>query len=147
MLHVISSPSDPLIHLVEADPVRPHIPNTLRCAHNSRVLVLMDELNQIQSVVCVSFSDHVVTEESDLFTFKGTQPTVVMLYTIWSLQKGGGAALVPHIRNWVKSAVPSVNRMITLSPPTEMARRFHLKNGAKELQVNPSTVNFEYDMH
>ena len=27
-----------------------------------------------------------------------------------------------------------------------MARKFHLKNGAKELQVNETTQNFEYDI-
>ena len=29
-----------------------------------------------------------------------------------------------------------LNRLITLSPLTEMARNFHLNNGAIELQVN-----------
>ena len=27
-----------------------------------------------------------------------------------------------------------------------MARKFHIKNGAKELQVNETTQNFEYDI-
>ncbi len=34
--------------------------------------------------------------------------------------------------------------LITLSPLTEMARNFHLRNGAFELQVNEKTQNFEY---
>jgi hypothetical protein len=29
---------------------------------------------------------------------------------------------------------------------TDMARKFHLKNGAKEIQVNLTTQNFEYDI-
>ena len=33
-----------------------------------------------------------------------------------------------------------------MSPLTDMARNFHLKNGAKELQVNDTTQNFEYDI-
>ena len=37
-----------------------------------------------------------------------------------------------------------LNRPITLSPLTEMARNFHLNNGAIELQVNEETQNFEY---
>ena len=37
-----------------------------------------------------------------------------------------------------------LNRLITLSPLTDMAFRFHSKNGAKLLQVNESTQNFEY---
>ena len=37
-----------------------------------------------------------------------------------------------------------LNRLVTLSPLTEMARNFHLKNGAIELSVNKDTQNFEY---
>ena len=40
----------------------------------------------------------------------------------------------------------NLNRLVTLSPLTDMARNFHLKNGAKELQVNEKTQNFEYDI-
>ena len=39
-----------------------------------------------------------------------------------------------------------LNRLITLSPLTEMARNFHLNNGAIELQVNEDTQNFEYEI-
>ncbi|WP_415313457.1 hypothetical protein [Candidatus Pelagibacter sp. Uisw_106] len=37
-----------------------------------------------------------------------------------------------------------LNRLITLSPLTEMARNFHLNNGAIEFQVNEETQNFGY---
>ena len=37
-----------------------------------------------------------------------------------------------------------LNRLVTLSPLTEMATKFHTKNGAKLLQVNENTQNFEY---
>ena len=37
-----------------------------------------------------------------------------------------------------------LNRLVTLSPLTEMATKFHSNNGAKLLQVNESTQNFEY---
>ena len=39
-----------------------------------------------------------------------------------------------------------LNRLITLSPLTEMASKFHSKNGAKLLQVNETTQNFEYQV-
>ena len=38
-----------------------------------------------------------------------------------------------------------LNRLITLSPLTEMARKFHLSNGAVQIQVNETTQNFEYE--
>ena len=39
-----------------------------------------------------------------------------------------------------------LNRLVTLSPITDMATKFHLKNGAKQVQVNLTTQNFEYDI-
>jgi hypothetical protein len=33
---------------------------------------------------------------------------------------------------------------VTLSPKTEMARKFHLKNGAEVFRENPDTVNYLY---
>ena len=37
-----------------------------------------------------------------------------------------------------------LNRLVTLSPLTDMATKFHSGNGAKLLQVNETTQNFEY---
>ena len=37
-----------------------------------------------------------------------------------------------------------LNRLVTLSPLTEMAKNFHLRNGAKLVSVNENTQNFEY---
>jgi hypothetical protein len=39
---------------------------------------------------------------------------------------------------------PEIDRFVTLSPKTEMAKRFHLKNGAVVLRENDTTVNYEY---
>ena len=36
--------------------------------------------------------------------------------------------------------------MITLSPLTDMAFKFHSRNGAKLLQKNETTQNFEYEV-
>ena len=39
-----------------------------------------------------------------------------------------------------------LNRLVTLSPLTEMATKFHKRNGAKLLQKNENTQNFEYEV-
>jgi hypothetical protein len=44
----------------------------------------------------------------------------------------------------IRRQFPTVTRFVTLSPKTEMARRFHIKNGAHVLKENDSTVNYEY---
>jgi hypothetical protein len=146
MLHVIDHDEDEFAHLILSDPVRPHIPVQHRLGSNGRVLVLQNHAHEPQSVICVAFSDHVVTDESDLFSYEADCATVCMLYSIWSLCKGGGQAMLPELKHWVRHNHAHIQRMVTLSPQTEMARRFHLKNGAWELQVNSTTVNFEYDL-
>ena len=46
--------------------------------------------------------------------------------------------------NTIKRKSNHLNRLISLSPPIEMARNFHLNNVAIEIQVNKETQNFEY---
>jgi hypothetical protein len=145
-LHEIQDLSDPLLALVTQDPVRPHIPVYLRVSATSRVLVLMKDQTP-QSVVCVSFTPDVATSEVDLFHADVSLARVIMLYTIWSMQPGGGTRLVQAVRPYVIENWPQVRRVITLSPPTQMAEKFHLQNGARMLQHNGDTVNFEYDLH
>jgi hypothetical protein len=67
-----------------------------------------------------------------------------MFYTVWSYDKGAGREVVFAVTDWIKQNMPEVDRFVTLSPPTEMARKFHTRNGAVELQHNGETVNFEY---
>ena len=144
MIHEIATLDDPLLDLIADDPVRPHIPKSSRVGKNSRVLVLMDSEQKPQSVVCVSFLNQIPTNEEQLFDSTVDNPHIAALYTIWSISTGGGQQMIREGLDWIKMKYPQISRIVTLSPPTPTARRFHLKNGAKELQVNESTVNFEY---
>ncbi len=58
-------------------------------------------------------------------------------------KKGGGKLIVKEVFKMIKKS-NHLNRLVTLSPLTDMARNFHLKNGADEIQVNDETQNFEY---
>ena len=68
---------------------------------------------------------------------------IAIAYTIWSKKRGGGKLIVKEVFKMIKKS-NHLNRLITLSPLTEMARNFHLHNGAVELRVNEKTQNFEY---
>jgi hypothetical protein len=68
---------------------------------------------------------------------------IAIAYTVWSKKKGGGKLIVKEVFKKIKKS-NHLNRLVTLSPLTEMARNFHLRNGAKELQVNEESQNFEY---
>ena len=68
---------------------------------------------------------------------------LLIAYTVWSKKKGGGKLIVKEVFKKIKKS-NHLNRLVTLSPLTEMATKFHSKNGAKLLQVNEDTQNFEY---
>jgi hypothetical protein len=144
MLIKIPHNTHALMELINSDPVRPHVPTKMRVGKNADVLVLLDEQDEPTSVVCASFGEIVPSDENELFLYDGDTPTVASLYTIWSLTRGGGSHMVRLVPNWLRQHRPTVNRLVTLSPPTAMAERFHITHGAHLLRTNPLTVNFEY---
>ena len=70
---------------------------------------------------------------------------IAIAYTVWSKKRGGGKLIVKEVFKKIKKS-NHLNRLVTLSPLTEMATKFHSKNGAKLLQVNETTQNFEYQV-
>ena len=72
---------------------------------------------------------------------KGGQ--IAIAYTVWSKKKGGGKLIVKEVFKKIKKS-NHLNRLVTLSPLTEMAKNFHERNGAKLVQINETTQNFEY---
>ena len=70
----------------------------------------------------------------------------LLLHTLFGLKKkGGGKLIVKEVFKMIKKS-NHLNRLVTLSPLTEMARKFHLRNGAVEVQINDETQNFEYKL-
>ena len=64
---------------------------------------------------------------------------------MWSKERGAGRLIVNQLIAHARKQ-DQITRVVTLSPLTDMARRFHIKNGAAELQVNSTTQNFEYEI-
>ena len=141
---------------VEEDPVRPELDLAFRQAYGRKIFGLKDEVGEISAIMCFAFTDKVpkTVEEMEQFSKDsalqsihraGAQGSIAIAYTVWAKKKGGGRAIVNEVYKMVKQS-NHLNRLITLSPLTEMARNFHIKNGAEELQVNETTQNFEYDI-
>ena len=72
--------------------------------------------------------------------------SVVVPYTVWSYERGAGSAIIKEVITMIKNIDMRVTRVVTLSPQTEMAEKFHLRNGAKIFRTNATTVNFEYEL-
>ena len=143
MLHVIQDLQDNLLNLIKDDPVRPEIPAEQRVNANSKIFVLKDDNDQPIAVTCVKFLEMIPTTVDDLADTVVNTNTAVF-YTIWSYAQGAGRRLIAEAQEKIRQEQPEVTTYVTLSPKTEMARRFHLKNGAEVFQENETTVNYLY---
>ena len=143
MLHVITDLQDSFLALIKDDPVRPEIPVDQRVNSNSKIFVLADDDNRPLAVTCVKFLESVPKSVDDLAEAVVNTNTAVF-YTIWSYAAGAGRRLIQEAKHEIEKTSPEVKTYVTLSPKTEMAERFHLKNGAEILQENPDTVNYLY---
>jgi hypothetical protein len=70
--------------------------------------------------------------------------TTAVFYTIWSYAAGAGRELIQEAQRSIEQEFPGIETYVTLSPKTEMARKFHLKNGAGVYRENSDTVNYIY---
>ena len=141
MLTCITQIDDPLLAHLKDDPVRPEIPAEFRVAVNRFVLALVED--QVRAMVCVSLQNSVPTAVEDLGS-TDTDVDTAIFYTIWSYAPGAGTELLLSAVDNIREHYPRIKRFVTLSPKTEMARRFHIKNGAVVFRENADTVNYEY---
>ena len=135
------------------DPVRPELDLIFRRSYGRKIFGVKYN-KKICAIMCFGFTDEIpkTVRELDLMTrdayLRSAQRDqnigqIAIAYTVWSKKKGGGKLIVKEIFKMIKKS-NHLNRLVTLSPLTEMAKNFHLKNGAKLLQANEETQNFEY---
>ena len=140
---------------VNEDPVRPELDIKFRTEYGRKIYGVKFK-KEICAIMCFGFTNEipVTVKELDLMTRDAYLKSahrdqnigqIAIAYTIWSKKKGGGKLIVKEVFKMIKKS-NHLNRLITLSPLTEMARNFHLNNGAIELQVNEETQNFEYNI-
>jgi len=141
-LYHLRSLNDPLTKVVKDDPVRPHIPLEQRINDAAEILILRAG-EEILAATCLQWLSDIPKDEQDLLDMGKDKHTAVF-YTIWSYKPGAGAALLKQAAEWILSEVKDVKNIVTLSPQTEMARRFHLKNGATIHKENLTSVNYQY---
>ncbi len=142
MLQTFTTITDEIATLIKDDPVRPEIPVTERVNQNSRIYMLKDG-DKPCAVTCVKFLDNIPAAVDDLVGLVESATTAVF-YTIWSYTAGAGRELIVEAQKSIKEEFPGINTYVTLSPKTEMAKRFHLKNGAGIYRENSDTVNYIY---
>ena len=139
----------------DEDPVRPELDNKFRTGFGRKIYGV-EYQGEIHAVMCFAYTNEVpksVEELEKLSTDAFLQTAmrdqtggkIAIAYTVWSKKKGGGKLIVKEVYKKIKKS-NHLNRLVTLSPLTEMATKFHKRNGAKLLQKNENTQNFEYEV-
>ena len=135
------------------DPVRPELDNVFRRSYGRKIYGVKYG-GEIHAVMCFAYTNQIPksVDELDKFSHDAFLQSaqrdqnvgkIAIAYTVWSKKKGGGKLIVKEVFKKIKNS-NHLNRLITLSPLTDMAYKFHIKNNAKLIRVNETTQNFEY---
>ena len=138
---------------VEDDPVRPELDNNFRTDYGRKIYGVKYK-GEIHAIMCFAYTNKIprsVDELEKLSTDAFLQSAmrdqnigkIATAYTVWSKKKGGGKLIVKEVFKKIKKS-NHLNRLVTLSPLTEMATKFHNRNGANLIQINQNSQNFEY---
>ena len=137
----------------QEDPVRPELDNIFRRSYGRKIYGVKYK-DEIHAVMCFAYTNEIprsvdeldkLSHDAFLQSAQRDQNVgkIAIAYTVWSKKKGGGKLIVNEVFKKIKKS-NHLDRLITLSPLTDMATRFHTSNGAKLIQVNDTTQNFEY---
>ena len=137
------------------DPVRPELDNVFRRSYGRKIYGVKYK-GEIHAVMCFAYTNQIpknvdeldkLSHDAYLQSAQRDQNIgqIAIAYTVWSKKKGGGKLIVKEVFKKIKKS-NHLNRLVTLSPLTEMATKFHSRNGAKLIQINETTQNFEYEI-
>ena len=132
------------------DPIRPELDNNFRSSYGRKIFGVKYG-GEIHAVMCFAYTNEIPksVEELDKLSHDAFLQSamrdqkvgqIAIAYTVWSKKKGGGKLIVREVFKQIKKS-NHLNRLVTLSPLTEMATNFHSRNGAKLLQINETTQN------
>ena len=135
------------------DPVRPELDNIFRRSYGRKIYGVK-YMGEIHAVMCFAYTNEIpknveelnkLSHDAFLQSAQRDQNVgqIAIAYTVWSKKKGGGKLIVKEVFKKIKNS-NHLNRLVTLSPLTDMATKFHSRNGANLIQVNETTQNFEY---
>ena len=155
------------LYLIKDDPVRLKLfkDNSKRFEDPFHVYAeINDETGEIAAVVCTIVCKFVPQDEYQIKLvamgktkqieeqlkereeMHGELGVVLCPYSIWSYQRGHGRKLINNLLEAAPILHPEVDAVITMSPHTDTAMRFHINNGADIFATNIDCVNYEYEV-
>ena len=140
------------------DPVRTHLTPEYRVTQGREMWGLYEDQYAIAdepsdhplAIICVAYTNAVPKNETELHWYSAASgegavdTNTAVFYTVWSYSKGAGQTIVNTVAQRIQETRPEVERWVTLSPLTDMAERFHLKNGARFVERYLTDQTFEY---
>ena len=136
---------------INEDPIRSEYDNEFRTSYGRKIYGLTSNEN-IEGFICIAFSNEVpqTMKELDLMSknaFHEKNGNIAIAYTVWSRKRGAGKETIFNTKKFIKEEFKDVSRFITLSPLTPIATHFHIKHGAKLININATSQNFEYEFN
>ena len=133
---------------VSEDPVRPELTLGWRITKGRKIYGLKFN-NEIEGIICIAYTNDVPTSIKELDIMSEiadikNEKKIAIAYTVWSRKRGAGKEIMQKVLKMAKEN--KIERVITLSPLTPMATHFHIRNGAKQININDYTQNFEYEI-
>ena len=137
---------DPWIQeIIKDDPVRSEIPINHRINEDAEIYALWNN-TELGSVTCVSYTEGIPGSVEEMYSLSSPFMDTAVFYTIWSYTKGSGRELIINASESILKQYPSIKNIVTLSPKTEMAKKFHIRNGACHFRENLDTINYAYKL-
>lgn len=130
---------------VSKDPVRPELDMAFRIASGREVYKFIYK-DEVAAIVCVAYTNQIPTSINELAQLSLDHGTIAVPYTVWSYKLGFGRSIIFALIERIKKERPEVIRVVTLSPKTTTAYRFHTANGAIQIASNPESDNYEYTL-
>jgi len=137
---------DPWIQeIIKDDPVRVEIPIDHRINEDAEIYALWND-RELGAITCVSYTEGIPGSVEEMYSLSSPFMDTVVFYTIWSYTKGSGRELIINASKHILEEHPTIKNIVTLSPKTEMAEKFHIRNGAWHFRENPDTINYAYKL-
>ena len=137
---------DPWIEeIIKDDPVRAEIPIDHRINEDAEIYALWHD-TELGAVTCVAYTDGIPGSVEEMYSLSSPFMDTVVFYTIWSYTKGSGRELIINASESILKEYPTIKNIVTLSPKTEMAEKFHIRNGAWHYRENNDTINYAYKL-
>jgi len=137
---------DPWIQeIIKDDPVRVEIPIDHRINEDAEIYALWND-RELGAITCVSYTEGIPGSVEEMYSLSSPFMDTVVFYTIWSYTKGSGRELIINASKHILEEHPTIKNIVTLSPKTEMAEKFHIRNGAWHFRENSDTINYAYKL-